>query len=158
MRNRQGPACDLWCKHRNERGIPITRFVGNTQDHRGKSSSQQTTQLNAVIVTNDQYLADSDLVDHVACDYSECITQGIADADEDASAMVVTRAAKMKQGPIKWADQEEVRTKVQRRLDKQDPMVQEIITMSTFRMPMKEIKSLGNMLLIILKRIHCFRS
>lgn len=121
--HRQGPACDLWCKHRNERGIPITRFVGNPQDQRGKMPSQQTTQLNAVIVTEPQYLADSDLVDHVACDCSECVAQGIAGDDKDASAMVVTRAAKKKQGPIKWADQEEVRTKVQRRLDKRDSIV-----------------------------------
>ena len=91
-------------------------------------SQQQTPQLNAVIVTDDKQLAESDLVDHVACDCFECITQGLLANAKDATALAVTRAAKKKQGPIKWADQEEVRTKVQRKLHKQDPILQDIIT------------------------------
>ena len=31
--HRQGPDCDLWCIHRNDRGIPIIRYNNNNNDN-----------------------------------------------------------------------------------------------------------------------------
>ena len=126
--HRQGPTCDLWCKHRAERGIPITRFAPTLQDQRGKAQANQTPQLNAVMVTEDNIVPSADLVNHVKCDCSECLIQGSTEDVQDILALAVTRAAKAKQGPIHWEDQQKVRTKVQKRLDKQNPLLQDIVS------------------------------
>ena len=94
--HRQGPACELWCKHRIERGIPITRYVGGSQDQRKKLPQNQTPQLNAVIVTADQISPSSDLVEHVVCDCSNCLSHVLEAEYQDANALAVTRANKLK--------------------------------------------------------------
>ena len=60
INHRQGPNCPMWCKHKNERGIPIVRFNEN-QRQTGPNANQQNrpTQANVVIVEEQDVLPNS---------------------------------------------------------------------------------------------------
>ena len=53
MGHRQGPNCPLWCKHRNERGIPIMKYKDN-QRQQGPNQQNRAPQANVVIVEEPQ--------------------------------------------------------------------------------------------------------
>ena len=48
MNHKQGPNCPLWCKHREERGIPIIRY--NNQRPPTQAQQNRPPQVNVVIV------------------------------------------------------------------------------------------------------------
>ena len=127
--HRQGPACDLWCKHMRERGIPIVPFIGGNQKQRDTMNEPlQTSQLNAVFVSEHENQSSSDDLDNLNCDCSGCGALMREDKTEDEThVLAVTRASKLKQGPIQWQEQEKIRRKVQKNLDKQKPMVDDSV-------------------------------
>ena len=103
LNHRQGPNCPLWCKHRNERGIPIVRFNEN-QRQTGPPANQQNrpAQANVVIVEEQDALPYSSnqekdvkelRVLHVECDCLGC-KQGDDMSEETASVLAVTRSGK----------------------------------------------------------------
>ena len=139
LNHRQGPNCPLWCKHRNERGIPIVRFNAN-QRQTGPPANQQNrpAQANVVIVEEQEVLPTitdqmqnvKDLrVLHVECDCLECQQEGEI-LDEPAAVLAVTRSGKQYQkdqkvkdgifkDPTIWEDQRKVRMGCLKEIQKQ---------------------------------------
>ena len=139
LNHRQGPNCPLWCKHRNERGIPIVRFNEN-QRQTGPPVNQQNrpAQANVVIVeeqealptVTDQIQNDKDLrVLHVECDCLECQKEDNI-LEEPAAVLAVTRSGKQNQkdqkikegmfkDPTVWEDQRKVRMGFLKEIQKQ---------------------------------------
>lgn len=136
--HRQGPDCELWCKHREERGIPIVRYPQATRGPRPDSATAPPpAQANAIIVeileeevkagsTGNQkspaavnIQQDMQAVKEVLvnCDCSNCIL--IEDCEEESqevSTLAVTRSEMKKKGPIHWKEQEGIRKKVTKKL------------------------------------------
>ncbi|MCO5558613.1 hypothetical protein L7F22_012199 [Adiantum nelumboides] len=126
--HRQGPDCPLWCKHREERGIPIIRY------DQGKQQMQQnpTPQTNVVIVEELEVKDSKELNDtkvlHIDCDCSTCIQ--VEDVPEAAAeVLAVTRSGKefgnesdisdlsLKDSKV-WDAQQECRNKVLKQVQK----------------------------------------
>ncbi|MCO5615024.1 hypothetical protein L7F22_069312 [Adiantum nelumboides] len=126
--HRQGPDCPLWCKHREERGIPIIRY------DQGKQQMQQnpTPQTNVVIVEELEVKDSKELNDtkvlHIDCDCSTCIQ--VEDVLEAAAeVLAVTRSGKefrnesdisdlsLKDSKV-WDAQQECRNKVLKQVQK----------------------------------------
>ena len=96
LNHRQGPNCPLWCKHRNERGIPIVRFNENQRQTAPTQNQQnRAPQANVVSVEESQIEAkeDSFRVLHVQCDCSKCI-QVESLPENFVTVLAVTRSRK----------------------------------------------------------------
>ena len=122
MGHRQGLACELWCKHKNERGIPIVQY----NDRQNKNSNQQNVppaQLNAVLVEGmvgetyipAQHLDYEEVIcsNRWGCDCDQCFQlQGLQE-NQVPDIMAVTRSKKqdikkparvrdIKEDPLQW--------------------------------------------------------
>ena len=127
--HRIGPLCEMWCKHREERGRPVIRFPEAGRGQRQPPGNpQQAPQANVVLIElpSEQEQVQmllkeqetTTMMQHpqvcqishnlqMECDCSVCIQ--IEDCEE-VGALAITRA-KGKEA-LKWEEQEKVRQRV----------------------------------------------
>ena len=98
--HRQGPNCELWCKHRTERGIPIIRY--NDRQNRNQNQNQQNqppAQLNIVMLEEIEDNPSSVAAlqpEHWQCDCTDCIQVEDIPEESFAEVLAVTRSKKQK--------------------------------------------------------------
>lgn len=129
--HRQGPACELWCKHRNERGIPIVRF-NDRQERNANQQNQPPAQLNVVMLEEvveepqiNQGTGGKPHVEHWRCDCMQCMHIEDVQENQVGDVLAVTRSKRdtgkkkaEEQDPINWGVQKEIRTGVIKELQK----------------------------------------
>ena len=128
MGHRQGPACDLWCRHRTDRGMPVMQYNDRQE---GTSNNQNTApaQLNVVLLEelppNTVKVNPSTSTAQTAhwnCDCADCIQVETAPEDTIIQSLAITRSKKSysqpvdkdkeNEHPIEWKAQKDIRTGV----------------------------------------------
>ena len=138
LNHRQGSICDLWCKHTNERGIPIVRFNDNQrQPVQNTHQQNRPPQANVVLVEEQDTSSGSDKQEqnvkdlrvlHVQCDCSQCKQKEVV-LEKPVTVLAVTRSRKHHQqdkdiedrvikDPKVWEEQKKVRMGCLREIQK----------------------------------------
>lgn len=145
--HRVGPDCALWCKHREERGMPVVRFGMQTRSQDQQlEPSRNTAQSNMVLVEETvqhplgaqhdrrerclrKGKSPMDEEMHKSlwdCDCAQCQIM-IQDSENqgDVPILAVTRSKGKGKAPIVWEDQEKIRRKVSQKLERKQPQISE---------------------------------